>query len=327
MTGPQQTDIDSLEQGIVELTKRVPLRVVVAQVTAIDGSGNVTVNIGGNDWAATRLLDTPVQVGDNVLVLRQAGTLTVLGPIDSTGRPTGGTVASVPTNSYMIVVTTAAGPVQAVFPASYTPTVGDAVLLLWQGSQPVAVAQGKTGAPPAPTPKPRPVTPDPPPRAAQSGTRTFPAVASDTRRSGQWRNDDAGNVIAGTAPGYPGLNSGAWFTGNRPKATLHGATVLNAWIWLARTGGGNFGPQTVHLWRVADSRRAGDLNFTADSHDLALDIGQRGWFPLPNSFAQALIDSGGSPAIRAPSGPYVRLWGLANHPMAGTVKISWTRSG
>lgn len=320
-------DAGSLPQQIAARTGRPRATLDRGQITAIDSLGNVTVNLGGIDRAATSMVAIPLAVGDTVRVLRQGSDTLIVGPAVTSTLPTRGTVALVPSNSYTIRVTTSIGAVDAQFPASYTPTVGDTVLLLWDGTTPVAVSQGKTGAPssqPARTP---PATPDPPPAAATSGTRTFTATGSGTWRAGEgWRRDNNGNVIQGTAPGVTGLNNGAWFYNGKIRSTLAGATVQSAKVWLGRVQGGNYGPQGVTIFRVTQARRpAGNVTYDASLSLLVnLDVGDRGWYPLPATMAQALVDSGGSLGVQATS-PYVRLLGVPNTGRAGAVRITWSK--
>lgn len=325
MTGPLLWDAGSLPQQIAARTARPRTTLERGQITDVDALGNVTVNLGGTDRAATLLAAVPVAVGDTVTVLRH-GAETVVLPVVTSGLPTSGVVALVPANSYTIRVTTSIGAVDAQFPATYTPTVGDTVLLLWIGTQPLAVAQGKTGSPTPPAAPSRPPTPAPPPGVSTTRTDTFTGVSSGTWRSGGWRNDANGNVIQGTAPGVSGLNNGAWFYGGRIHSTLAGATVRSAKIWLSRTQGGNYGRQTVTIYRVVQDRRpAGNVTYdTSQSLLVSIDVGQHGWFDLPVALAQALVDSGGSLGVKA-SSPYVRLLGTGNTGQAGAVRINWSR--
>lgn len=320
-------DGGSLPQQIIARTRKPSATFDRGQITAVDSLGNVTVNLGGIDRAATQMVALPLAVGDTVRVLRQGNETIILGPTVTTDLPTTGTVALVPANSYTVRVTTSIGAVDAQFPATYTPTVGDTVLIYWLGTTPVAVGQGKTGAPatvPARTPPP---TPAPPPAKPTTGTSTFTATGSGTWRAGDgWRTDANGNVIQGTAPGYPGLNNGAWFYGGKVRSTLAGATVVSAQVWLGRVQGGNYGPQSITIYRVTQNRRpAGNVTYDGSRSVLVpLSIGDSGWHTLPRALAQDLVDSGGSLGVQANS-PYVRLLGVGNRSSAGAVRITWSR--
>lgn len=317
------TDGGSLEQLIGQMVKDPP-SFLAAQVTAVDdSSGKVTVDLGGGDHSVSRLLSGPVTVGSTVLVVRDGNRLTVLGTITTTSRPVAGTVAAVPANSYTIVVTTSIGAVTAVFPASYNPSVGDQVLLIWQGSVAVAFHRGQNGSPSGALGF-NVVFPTAPPAATSdpsAGVNTFPAVSAATRRSGAWRNDVGGRVLAGALSGDP--NVGVWFTGSRPQATLPGVTVTSCAIWLARDTGGSAGPQTVHLYRTADPTPAGDPAPVGDPADVSLDVGDAGWYDLPAALGQALVDTGGSVLATTDTGVYVRLFGLAQSGQAGALRLAW----
>ena len=326
MSAPRRVDGLSLAQSIAARTDRAGVpNARVGQVTGIDAStGAVTVSVQGNDRTDYLYAASPLAVGDTVNILDDV----VLGPVVAKAPPIQGTVASVPTNSAAIIVTTSTGTVSAFFLAAYTPTVGDVVYLDWLGTQPIAIGKaGKTGTPPAPDPVSPPAPKPPPPQPPQLGSTTFAASSCGTYRVGDgWRDDANGDVIQGTSDGYPGLNSGAWFYGGRVKATLSGATVTGAQIWLGRTSGGTYAAQPVHVQRVGhDARPAGTLSFTGSATDVAVAVGQTGWFTIPASLAQSLVDSGGSIGIQAASGPYARMFGLSKSGQAGALKISWRR--
>jgi len=167
--------------------------------------------------------------------------------------------------------------------------------------------------------------PPPPPPPATAGVNTFPALSVGTYRSG-WRTDDNGDVIQGTAPGFSGLNEGAWFYHGQIRNTLGGATVTGAEIFLGRTSGGVFAAQACHMYRVTnDSRPGGALTFGSGPHDASLPVNTSGWFTFSTSIAQELVDSGGSVGIKAPSGPYMRMFGLSKSGSAGALRIYWRR--
>lgn len=307
-----------------------PATVLIGTVYSVDTAGNVIVLVGGMQQVAFLIVYVPLQQGDNVLVLRQDGHLFIVGPLSGLGLPITGTVTAVPADSDTITVTTSIGDVDCVFPDAYAPTAADAVVLWWAGTTPVAMKQGVTGTP-APKPKPPPPIPVPgPPSKPKSGTTTFQASSNGTFRAGQGWQDDAvtnGNVMAGEFGGF-GLNDGAWFYNGRIHSSLAGCTVTKAQIFLGRASGGAFAAQTVHLYRVSNNTRpSGDLTFDgSNTHDVSLAVNKSGWFTLPNSMVQAVVDSGGSIGIEAPSGPYVRMWGLKQSGQAGALKITWRKS-
>jgi hypothetical protein len=298
------------------------LDLVLGVITEVNAdNGRVTVNVGGKDFP-NMLFATGAyspHVGDGVGVLRNGSQLMGIG---ATGvpLPATGIVASVPVGSDTILVTVAGITRSLLFADTYNPVVGDRVYILWPGSSRSGLVISKVGvtaAPPAPPP------PGPPPGGASEGVATFVATGVGTYRSG-WRNDDNGDVIQGVAPGFAGNNEGAWFYSGQPRATLSGATVTDFQIYLGRTSGGVFGGQSVHLYRVGENDRpAGALSWGAGPHDLSLAVGQQGWFGLPTSLAQDLVNLGGSIGIKG--SPYMRMFGLSKSGSAGALRISWRR--
>ena len=330
MTLPRVTDSGSLPQQIAAGLGKAAgrsARLRTGRVVTVDTAGNVTVNVDGVDLTALSLPGTPLQPGDLVRVLQQGGTYQVLCLVFSQTLPTSGTVASVPAGSPTITVSTTIGSIGCQWLASYTPTVGDTVMIAWLGSTPLALGKLGATAPPPPTPPPPPPTPAPPPSTTSTGVTSFAAVSSGTYRSGWLDNSITnGNVMQGDY-GY-GPNDGAWFTGGKPHSTLAGATVTDCKIWLKRDYGGSYAAQTVHLERVSNNTRpSGALSFDSGhaTDSIALAVGQYGWFDVPNSIAQALVDSGGSLGVTS-ADPYVRLFGTANDSRAGLLRITWKRT-
>lgn len=330
MTRPMRDSRSQAQQARRHV--KSPAQLLPGFISSDDGAGNLTVNIGGIDQAGISLCNEALKVGDNVEVLRQSDFYYVIGLVNATVRPSAGIVAATPTDSAVVSVTTEVGDIDCGWCDGYSPTAADPVWIVWLGSTPVVLGkQGTTGTPPTPSPSPTPPPPTPPPPKITTGTASFAATDCGTFRAGSgWLADSisAGNVMAGEFGSF-GLNDGAWFYAGRVRATLAGATVTAAQIYLGRSQGGVYAAQTVHLYRVTNDRQpGGDLTFDAThTHDVALAVGQKGWFAIPNSFAQALVDSGGSIGIKAPAGPYVRMFGLAQSGGAGQLKISWRRSG
>ncbi|SOD72715.1 hypothetical protein SAMN05892883_2065 [Jatrophihabitans sp. GAS493] len=328
MSSPRVVDPSSLGQVVAGQKYVQPTDVTVGLVI-LDSSGNPQLSVGGVTQAGVKwLCASPVNTGDRILVLLQAGQCYAVGPVfNASPLPpaVGGTVLTVPTDSVTIIIDTIAGNIEARFIDGYTPLAGDPVILIWTGSQPVAVPQGVTGTPSTPTPTPVPVPKPPPKPATHTGTTTFVAASAASYRVGDgWRDDANGDVIQGTAPGVSGANSGAWFYGGRPKATLAGATVRSAQIYLGRTSGGTSASQNLNLQRVTNnSRPAGALTFAGSVSTIGLAVGQKGWFTIPAALAQALVTSGGSLGITG--SPYMRLFGLTKSGQAGALKLTWSR--
>ena len=302
------------------------LELLYGTVSSIDpNAGTITVNVGGTSYTALLVADAGFQPGqgDGVALLRQGQTLLVVGAL-SAYLPTHGVVAS--TGASTLGVTVAGhGTISLPFLASYaTPTVNDVVAIMWSGSPSTGVVLGELSTSPTSPTLPAPAPPPPPPPAT-GGITTFPALSVGTYRSG-WRTDDNGDVIQGTAPVFSGLNEGAWFYHGTIRNTLGGATVDGAEIFLGRTSGGDFAARACHLYRVTnDTRPGGALTFGSGPHDVSLPVNSSGWFGFSTSIAQELVNSGGSVGIKAPSGPYMRMYGLSKSGSAGALRIYWRR--
>lgn len=296
--------------------------VVGADVT----SGTLTVNVGGLHYADLQVADAACSptAGDPVLLLRQGDWMVIVGAVTA-WLPPHGTITSTG-GSTLGVSVPGHGTVSLPYLASYaSPTIGDAVAIAWHGTSRRGVIVGELSTSPT-SPTGDVPTPAPPPPAPKTGTTTFPARSVGTYRSGQWRTDANGDVIQGTAPGYPGENEGAWFYHGAVRATLKGATVTSARIYLGRTSGGVYAAQNCRLHRVTNnSRPAGALTFSGSTDLIGVAVGQAGWFTISTSIVQSLVDSGGSIGIRAPSGPYMRMYGLSKSGSAGALRISWKR--
>lgn len=316
----------SLAQQVAARTSNSSAQMLTGQITNIDPTGVVTVNIGGISQVALPVCEVPLQVGDLVRVYRQDSYYQVLGLVQNETPPTVGVVGTLPASGSTIPVTTSWGVLNVGWIGSYTPTAGDTVTLLWLGS--TAVVLGIAGFITAPAPVPPPVpspVPSPPP-VTTTGTNNFAASDSGTYRAGWLDNSiSLGNVMQGDY-GY-GPNEGAWFYAGRIHSTLAGVTVTSARIWLGRASGGVYAAQTVNLSRISNNTRPAGAPAYDSGHatsSISLAVGQTGWFPLPTTIAQALVDSGGSLGVTS-SNPYVRLYGLTNSGAAGQLSMSWRR--
>lgn len=329
MSRPVITDSRDLSQRLAALAQPGVI-LTTGQVVAVDGSGNVTVNVAGAQLGGLLLPGTPLAVNDNVLILQQSGLYAIVCLLASVTQPSVGVVASVPSSSSVIIVTANGGALSCGWVAAYTPVVADAVWIAWLGSTPIVVGkQGKTGTPPPPqiAAPPPPTPPPPPPPKISTGTSTFRATSNGTYRGG-WLDDSItnGNVMQGDYGS--GANDGAWFYSGQIHSSLAGATVTGARIWLGRDYGGTYATQTVHLSRVTNNTRpSGALSFDSGhaTDSISLAVGQSGWFTLPTVIAQSLVDSSGSLGVTS-SNPYVRLFGLKQSGGAGAVQITWRRS-
>ena len=202
--------------------------------------------------------------------------------------------------------------------------LNDTVLIARVGPSALAVAvinRGIVNTPDNPTAN---LPPAPPLAPPSSGSSTFAAIEARSFRNGIWRTD-TGSVVQGDWTPSFGTNSGAWFYGGGPLATLAGATVIGCAIRLLRGTGGTYSPQTTHLYRhSANELPVVDVIRVDGPIDVNLDIEQELWVDLPTGWGQALVDSGGGIGTFGVS-PYVILSGLDADPQSGLLRIDWTR--
>lgn len=324
------TDSGSLAQQLAAAAgTQDGARLATGVVVAVDASGVVAVNLGGVVQAGVLVSSVPMQVGDTVLVSQSGARLRVLALVYDRARPSTGVVASVPADSATIAVTTSLGTIGCGWVTSYTPTVGDTVRVTWLGSEPLVIGKrGVTGSPGTVPDSGGPSTPAPPP-STTTGTTTFTAVSSGTYRTGSgWMSDaiTGGRVQQGDY-GY-GANAGVWFLGGKIHSSLAGVTVTGARVWIGRPAGtgASYGAQAVHMcWGSDDRQPAGAPGLNSSySWDLTLSAGESGWYPVPASIGQRLVDSGGSLGV-LPLNPYTLLYGAPNNGSAGAVQIDWRK--
>lgn len=287
-----------------------------------DSAGKLQVSVGGVILPA-RWADLVVAPNDAVLVVLVAGPKGQAEAIvmcRTAARPLPGTgvVSAVPAGSPTITVTTAEGPVVARFIGSYTPTLGDNVVLSWEASQ--ATVQGTVGF--IPSGEVVPNAPAPPPGGASAGTQVFPAIDSGTFEVGaRWNATFGQDVVQGSYGGR--TSTGAWFYGTAPSS-LAGRSISGARIYLApRRRMGNYNAAaTIHIYaHNSPSRPEGEPSRVTGAHDVPLPPGFSGdWIPIPPAFA-ALVVAGGGIAIAG--NPYAGILGRGNNPQSGALEITW----
>lgn len=299
-----------------------PIEILTGSIAEVTLGGTVAVFVGGSrlpDKLICAVGYKPV-IGDPVLVVRQGQYVRVLGPV-TVALPDTGVVAASPGLTASTVTVTVAGIGAREMPwVGSTPAVADTVAILWRGGDTTGLVLGEVGtayAPPSPEPPPTGLPP-----GATTGSTVFTATACGSYRDGAWRTDDNGDVIQGTYPGF-GANQGVWFYSGQPRATLGGATVDSAEIWLSRAAAGVNGPQTVHLYRTGEDYKGSPPTFGAGPTNHDLSVGQYGWFPISTTIAQGIVDAGGGVGIQG--APYLRMAGLTKSGQAGALRINWRR--
>jgi hypothetical protein len=295
----------------------------------IVNSDGLKVNVSGNVIPAKVVDPLVVAPGDPVIVdvvgeSRGQSTAWVIGRATGSFRPAQGTVTTVPVGSQTITVTGDDGTAYtAGFVASYTPTVGDKVILSWNASQPTvmgrvgaaaAAGSGNAGvsAPPAP-----PV----------SGTSTYNAIDSGTLWApggwGSWAG--GGSHVYQGSWGSSGQLVGAWFYGGA-ASELAGRTITRIRFTLGRRRpvGSNNSPVTVHIKsHTSANRPGGSVTFGGGTVDVTADPYQDfREYDLPLSFASDLQGGGG---IGLYGDPYAGFDGVLARADSGLLIIDWTR--
>ena len=288
------------------------------------------VSVGGAR-VSPRWLPSAVtpDIGDPVLCARMDGRWYVVGstsaqPLPPT--PVRGTVTAVPSGSSRISVDVAGhGVLEVPFLGSYSPAVGDNVMLWWPVTDSVPTVLGRPGA--TPTPKPPPPDPTPPP--PETGRHRFSARDSGSYMDSAWNSFFDRHLMQGSFSGPS--NRGAWFYGSSPTSTLRSRRVTGARLRLgARRRVGNYNSSlTITLQRhTSRTRGSGFPSTTGGTRNITLPVnaGAR-WVDIPNSWAQAIVDSGGGIALVGST--YGGLVGVGSSsgldPSSGLLEISWTR--
>lgn len=313
---------DSLADLIVARTPSAGAELLTGLVSDVaDDTGAVTMRIAGTDVLSVPVLASYVPaVGDSVAVLRQGQRLLALGAV-ATPQAAQGTVVSATTTA--VVVSTPLGTKPYPYLASYTPTAGDTVAILWTGTQ--GVVAGRLSAPIAKAAHPGVPAAEgvPPASVSTSGTSTFVATSAASWLGTALRTD-SDDVVQGTGPSDTDASSGAYFYGASPVATLAGATVTGCRVYLIREDAGAPGPLTAHVQAHSSTEyQASPVVYTGAAVDVPLEVGQGGWVTLPVAMGQALASGGGLGISGAT--PYLRLSGPATQGAAGALSIDWRR--
>lgn len=294
--------------------------------TSTTGGVTLGVNVNGNPIPARTVDPLVVAVGDTVAVDFIAGPTGqaeawIVGRLASGPRPARGTVKTVPPSSPTITVTGTDGvDYTATFLSTYTPTVGDAVILAWNAATPTVLAKvGSTATPPPPPP---PVAP--PPAPPQAGTSTYAATDTSTWWGpGGWDSWAGGNSVYQGDYGSGPL-TGAWFYGGSPSE-LAGRTITAIRFTLgARNGAGaSSSPITVNLYtHTSRSRPGGNVTLGSASTQVTAQPWQGSTvYNLPVAFATDLLNGGG---IAITGNPYAGFDGRNRQADSGLLSIDWS---
>lgn len=297
------------------------------QGTMVNDFGVLRVNVNGNIIPARYADPLVLAAGDPVLVDISSsragqGTAFVRTRLTAAPRPGQGKVLTVPASSPTITVTGSDGVVYpATFVASYTPVVGDAVILSWNAA--VASVIGKITTTAAPPPPPPPI--QAPPTAATTGSTPYPAVSSGTwvPTNGVWDSHAGGgsNVYQGS---YGATTYGAWFyAGSTAQQAGKTITRIRFVLGARRPVGNNNSPVLVHFYaHTSPNKPGGDVARTVGPYDVVAQPGQGPTqYDLPLSFAPVLQAGGG---IAIAGDPYAGFLGVQAHPESGLLTLDWS---
>jgi len=256
----------------------------------------------------------------------------VLGRVGVDG-PREATVTTVPGGSDTITVTANTVNYTATFLASYTPTVGDRVRLMWQGRDVTVVGKvGVTPAPAGPTGTTSAGTTAPPSPKA-TGTFSAPAIRLGHVLVRWWLGflrPYGGIVGQGTIYGTTNVITGAWFYGTT-MAELAGATInrIRFRVPQRRSVGSFNSALTLHLYaHNSPGRPGGDVSRVSGPTDISIPAGWNpgpgdGFIDLPTTIAPTLIAGGG---VSISGDPYLSFVGKPSDPASGQLLIDWSRT-
>ena len=303
------------------------------QVTTYQGimvqvAGVLAVNVNGNVLPARWADPLVVAEGDVVLVEVSSGragqgAALVRSRRTDKPRPGTGTVATVPPSSPTITVTGSDGlTYTAPFVASYTPVVGDPVLLAWNASVPSV--QGKISVTTTPAPPPPPAVTVPPPTVT-TGQNTYQATQSDT----WWGPGGWGSWAGGASRLYQGdygsgpLTGAYFYAGSAGQLSGKTITRLRFRLGARRPVGSSNSPVTVHVYvHGSASRPGGNVSLVSGPYDIIVQPGQGlKDYDLPLG-AAAGLQAGGGLAITGD--PYAGFEGRNQHPESGLLIMDWS---
>lgn len=291
-----------------------------------DINGKLGVSVHGNVLQASWSDPLVVVAGDPVLVEVSSsraggGAAFVRSRLTNKPRPGKGKVLTVPPSSPTITVTGDDGePYTATFVASYTPVVGDPVLLSWNASVPSVTGKITTTAAPAPPP----VVAAPPPPQQTGSTPVHASQSSTYWPAGGWETWAGGNSNVYQGNYGSGQVYGAWFYGGR-TGQMAGKTIkaIRFVLGARRPVGQNNSPITLHLYAHNSANRpGGDVSRVVGPFDVTVDPGQGlKEYNLPLSFAATLQGGGG---IAIAGDPYAGFLGINSQPESGLLTFDWS---
>lgn len=206
--------------------------------------------------------------------------------------------------------------------ASYTPTVGDTVVVQTIAGQSYVFQPLTVYVQPTPT---QSTAPAPPPSAPTTGNSPIPAGDSGTFTPayGVWNSYYGQDLAQGD--GYVPESEGYWFynggtLGLASKTTL---TRIGFWIPPRMQAGAYNNTQTLHIYTHNASYKGGGEPSRVDGpFDVAIPpYFGGGWVNLPTSFAGTLKAGGG---IAIAGDPYIVMQGVGRNGQSGALSVDWS---
>lgn len=275
-------------------------------VFALVYPGQVAVRVAGSDLITMPALNPMPAVGDNVEVLQVGSSWLCLG---ATARPATGTVADVPANGRVPVTGDDGLAYTPLYGPTYTPSVGDLVLLDWR--VPGGVVLGPLSAAPSIRNPDVPVALNPIPEHAQV-TRTFIPTDSAT-----W-SPAAGAYLYSTVWCADSL-VGAYFYGTQIQDTIPDtATVIDVSLYLNEEA--NYSPDDLATFgtHALLTRTSG----TPSAIDAVTVTKATGSKPLPVEFGTAFQNGTAYGLATNHGGSHIfSAKGISN---SGALTITWT---
>lgn len=279
---------------------------VMGSPTEVIGEGGalVEVPIAGHLW---------LEAGDPVLVARAGTFAWVVASLRR--RPTSGPVTAVGAGTVVVTLDGSSMTLPAL--ASYaSPTVGDVVEVLWQGSRGVVLGRSV----PVSAPPPAPIAGDtgaPSLSPVQGSTVIVRPIDTQTWRGGKWRTDTT-DIVQGNSSW--GINHGFFFYGSALDSVPPGWTKLT--VWLHATA--DFSSPRTLRFRLHGARTRG-ASKPATSSTWAGPMwapGQVGEVDI-TAGAAGIADTPGLALVSDSSLDYLRLHGIERSPDVGRLTFTY----
>lgn len=295
-------------------------------VVQLDAAGRLGVNVQGNVLPARWADPVTVVVGDTVLVSVTVGRTgqseaIVRARISSVARPASGKVTATPGGGFVTVQGSDGTFYSAVYVTSYTPVIGDNVVLAWIASQPCVVG---TAVIPVTSPLyPKPFV-APPPIPSPTGSTTYVATDSDTYQSSKgwskWNGGNKGVFQGGTDP-----LTGAWFySGSMVQLADRTIDAIHFYLGDRLATTGYTAPVTVHFYAHNSSGKPfTNVALVAGPYDVTVQPNQKlTAIDLPAAMFRNALQAGGGIAIFG--SPYCGFKSRKDQPDSGKLVLDWS---